>query len=234
MARIANEWGLPITVGEVDVSALAQAEGRSLEDAGRQARYRFLREFAQGQPIAVAHHVDDQTETLLLHLLRGGGLTAMPGMQPRQHDIIRPLLSSSRAEIIAYCDEHGLVPQEDASNADPHFLRNRIRHELLPLLEALNPGIRATLLRNAEVAQIDAAWIEEQVSAYWLTIVLEESEQFIKLNIDALLKLPLSLQRHLLRRVTARLSAGQSPLELRHHRLLEQLFQQQPHQVGKR
>src|SRR5579859_4536404 len=160
VAQLAVRWGLPATIGEIDVPALALEERRSLEDAARIARYRCLREVAQGQPIAVAHHAGDQVETLLLHWLRGGGLGSMVGMRPRQQDIIRPLLGVSRAEIATYCQRHALIPLEDASNSDPRFLRNRIRHELLPLLESLNPNIRSTLLRNAEVARVDAGWIE--------------------------------------------------------------------------
>jgi len=224
VAHIATEWGLPVTLGEIDVPALARRERRSLEDAARTARYRFLREVAQGRSIAVAHHADDQVETLLLHWLRGGGLASMVGMLPRQQDIIRPLLEISHAETVAYCQQHQLVPVEDASNIDPRFLRNRIRHELLPLLESLNPGIRATLLRTADVMRVDAEWIEAQVDACWPTIVIEQQVTIIKLSLAALLTLPLSIQRHLLRRVTAGLCAGQSPLELRHYVLIEQFL----------
>ena len=226
--RVASEWELPVTVGETDVPALAHEEGRSLEEAAREARYRFLRSVARGQPVAVAHHADDQVETLLLHLLRGGGLSSMTGMLPRQQDIIRPLLAVTHAETVAYCREHGLAALEDASNTDPRFLRNRVRHELLPLLTSLNPGIRAALLRDAEVARVDVQWIEEQVSDHWQHVVLAEQERRIELDIEKLLLLPLSLQRHLLRRVTARLCGGQSPLELRHYQLIEQLFQRVP------
>lgn len=192
VAQIATAWGLPLTVGELDVPALARQERRSLEDAARTARYRFLREVARGQPIAVAHHADDQVETLLLHWLRGAGLAGMVGILPRQQDIIRPLLEVSHAQTVAYCQQHQIVPLQDASNTDPRFLRNRIRHELLPLLESLNQGIprdksgaiclggrfgtgiRATLLRNAEVMRVDAEWIEAQVDASWPTVILEE------------------------------------------------------------
>ena len=155
VAKIAEDWGIPFTPGTVDVLALAKAEKRSLEEAARLARYRFLREVAGGRRIAVAHHADDQVETLLLHWLRGSGLAGMVGMPPRQQDIIRPLLEITHAETVAYCEEYGITPLEDQSNRDPRFLRNRIRHELLPLLRELNPGIQHTLLRNAEVARID-------------------------------------------------------------------------------
>jgi tRNA(Ile)-lysidine synthase len=224
VARLAAAWELPVTIGAVDVPALAHRERRSLEDAARTARYRFLREVAQGQPIAVAHHKDDQAETLLLHWLRGGGIGSMIGLQPRQQDIIRPLLCVSHADTLAYCQQYGLTPLEDASNTDPRFLRNRIRHELLPLLESLNPGIRATLLRNAEVMSIDAEWIEQQVDMHWSAVIVEERDEAIGLSRPALLSLPLSLQRHLLRRITSRLSNGQSPLELRHYQLIDALL----------
>ena len=224
VASIAAAWGVPCTVGAIDVPALAREEHRSLEDAARVARYRFLREVAQGRPIAVAHHADDQVETLLLHWMRGSGLAGMVGMLPRQQDILRPLLEVSHAETVAYCRQHSIVPLEDLSNTDPRFLRNRIRHELLPLLKSLNPGIQETLLRNAGVIRADVEWIESQVDACWSTVVIAEGDASIKLNAHALLELPLSLRGHLLRRVTARLYNGQSPLEARHYALLEQLL----------
>jgi tRNA(Ile)-lysidine synthase len=225
VAQLAAAWELPATIGSIDVPALARAEHRSLEDAARAARYRFLRQAAQGSLIAVAHQADDQVETLLLHYLRGGGLRGMVGMTPRQQDIIRPLLALTRAETAAYCREWGLLPLEDASNSDPRFLRNRVRHELLPLLESLNPGIRPMLLRNAEVTRVDLDWIEEQVTWLWPRIVRSEGQEVITLDVDGLWKLPLSLQRHLLRRAAEMLCSGQSPLELRHYRLIEELCQ---------
>ncbi len=224
VAELAAAWGLPITVGQADVPELARQERRSLEDAARITRYRFLREVAQGDSIAVAHHQDDQVETLLLHWLRGGGIASMIGLQPRQQDIIRPLLCVTHAETLAYCHMQQLPLIEDASNRDLRFLRNRIRHELLPLLTSMNANIHATLLRNAEVVSVDAAWVEAQVTACWPSVVIEESMDAISIQSAALLTLPLSLQRHLLRRCTAMLCSGQSPLELRHYHLLERLL----------
>ncbi len=226
VAGIVASWGLPITLGETNIPAFARLERRSVEDAARIARYRFLREVAHGQLIAVAHHADDQVETLLLHWLRGSGLTGMVGMLPRQQDIIRPLLEVRHAQTVAYCQEHDIKPVEDLSNIDPRFLRNRIRYELLPLLESLNPGIHNTLLRNADVIRVDVEWLEAQVGACWPAVVISKQDNAIKLSIEAFLALPLSLQRHFLRRVTARLCEGQSPLEIRHYILIEQLLRQ--------
>lgn len=227
VARIAESWDLPVTIGTIDVPTLAREEQRSLEEAARVARYRFLRDVAQGQPIAVAHHMDDQVETLLLHWLRGGGLASMVGLQPRQRDIIRPLLAITHADTLVYCAQNGIEPVEDASNFDPRFVRNRIRHELIPLLEAMNPAIRETLLRNAEVMHVDFSWLESQVDAHWSEVVALEQSTRIQLRRPALLALPLSLQRHLMRRATAQLCDGQSPLELRHYRLIELLIQRE-------
>jgi tRNA(Ile)-lysidine synthase len=227
VARTMGDWGIPCALGQVDVQALARREKRSLEDAARIARYHFLREVALGQPIAVAHHADDQVETLLLHWLRGSGLAGLAGMSPRQGDIIRPLLDITHAQILTYCQNHVLAPLEDQSNRDSRFLRNRVRHELLPLLQELNPAIRRTLLRNAEVARLDLAWLETEVSACWDSVVLRAEEQTFTLDLQALCRLPLGLQHHLLRRVTAHLCTGQSPLEPRHFLLLERLLHRQ-------
>ncbi|HEX7736470.1 MAG TPA: tRNA lysidine(34) synthetase TilS [Ktedonobacteraceae bacterium] len=222
VAQMVESWGISLAVGAVDVLALARVEKRSLEDAARLARYRFLREMAGGARIAVAHHADDQVETLVLHWLRGSGLSGMVGMQPRQQDIIRPLLVVTHAETLAYCARHGIIPVEDQSNSDPRFLRNRIRHEVIPLLRELNPGIQRTLLRNAEVARVDLDWLESQVEQCWNDVVLSERAGEIRLSVHSLLAQPLSLQRHLMRRASALLCEGQTPLEPRHLLLIEE------------
>lgn len=225
VAALVGAWGVPLIGAAIDVPALARHERRSIEDAARVARYRFLREVAQGQPIAVAHHADDQVETLLLHFLRGSGLPGMVGMQPRQRDIIRPLLGVTHAQTVDYCQQHDIEPLEDLSNADPAYTRNRIRHQLLPLLESINPGFRSILLRSAAVMRSDLEHIEAQVDACWSQVILSEQENATTLQVDALAASPVALQRHLLRRLTARLCDGQSPLEPRHYALIEQLLQ---------
>ncbi len=225
VASMVRAWGIPFTDGAIDVPALARAEHRSIEDAARLARYRFLREVAQGQPIAVAHHAGDQVETLLLHYLRGSGLAGMVGMQPRQRDIIRPLLDFTHAQTVAYCQQHRIEPLEDLSNTDLSYTRNRIRHQLLPLMESINPGFRATLLRSAAVMRSDFDYIEAQVDACWSQVILSEQENVIALQLEALAALPANLQRHLVRRVTSQLCGGQSPLEPRHYALIERLLQ---------
>jgi tRNA(Ile)-lysidine synthase len=148
----------------------------------------------------------------------------MVGMLPRQQDLVRPLLCVSRAEILDYCYEHGLEPLEDHSNTDPRFVRNRLRHEVIPVLREINPGLRETLQRNAEIARVDLAWLDEQIDNIWPTLVHATNDGGIELDVPALLALPLSLRRHALRRVTGLLYDGQSPLEPRHLQLIEKML----------
>jgi tRNA(Ile)-lysidine synthase len=157
---------LPCEVRRTDVAALARAEGRSLEDAGREARYRFLEEVAPaGALIATAHTADDAAETVLLNLLRGSGLAGVRGIPERRGRIVRPLIGERRAALRALLDARGIAYRDDPSNADPAYLRNRVRSELLPLLEQLRPGAVERIGRFARLAGDDDALLDELAAA---------------------------------------------------------------------
>jgi tRNA(Ile)-lysidine synthase len=160
-SELCARLGVPLRHGTADVAARARRDRSGLEDAAREERYAFLRETMRREgcvAIAVAHTRDDQAETVLLRLLRGAGSLGLGAMRAQSGDVIRPLLEVSRAEVLVYLAERGLAWREDASNADPHFLRNRVRHELLPLLETrFNPNVRATLARSAALLADEAA-----------------------------------------------------------------------------
>src|SRR6185503_18901729 len=123
--------------------------------AARRERYAFLRRVKDAtgaSAIAVAHTRDDQAETVLLRLLRGAGRTGLAAMRPRSAGLVRPMLGVSRQQVMAHLRARGLDWREDPTNADTRLLRNRVRHELLPLLEArFNPAARRTLARAATV-----------------------------------------------------------------------------------
>ncbi len=156
--------GIPFHTDGADVDGDARSAGRSFEDQARHARYAFLRRVA-GETgcgvAAVAHHLDDQAETVLLHLLRGTAGRGLAGMAPfRTEDgmrIVRPLLGCTRAELRAWLRGRGISWREDATNADPHHaLRNRVRHELLPALSrGYNPAISRGLARLAHAQRLD-------------------------------------------------------------------------------
>jgi len=132
-----------LIVGRGDVAGEAKRRRQGVEETAREMRYAFLEEAARevgADFIATAHNADDNAETVLLHLLRGCGLQGMCGIPPRQGKIIRPLLTTPRATIEKYLRTHGLPHVEDSTNSDESYLRNRVRHTLLPLLEEWNPG----------------------------------------------------------------------------------------------
>lgn len=157
--------GIPIEVRRCDVAALAAEQQLNLEDAGRRARIAFLDEVARtygATAVVLAHHADDQAETVLMRLLRGSGMTGLSGMAYRNsRGYVRPLLDITRAGIELYLRECGIGWREDASNSDIAYLRNRIRHQLLPLLEEYNPAIRSTLAATASVLGGDETLLEE-------------------------------------------------------------------------
>ena len=161
--ELGAKLGLPVAVVRAPVRALAKKRGLGLEEAGRKERYRVLGARARrGRFTAVAtgHQLDDQAETVLLHLLRGTsleGLGGIPVRRPLRADVelIRPLLPLTRAEVLLYLKMNALDWREDATNADPKFTRNWVRREVLPLLERRAPGVKARLAAIA--AKIRAA-----------------------------------------------------------------------------
>ncbi len=223
VARLAADWGLPCTVEEVDVAAHAQARRLSIEEAARQVRYTFLARVAHRigtTTIAVGHNADDQTETVLMHFLRGSGLAGLRGMLPKTPlgemrlgaplpapdlVLIRPLLEVPRAAIEAYCAAHGLEPRFDRSNLDTTYFRNRLRHELLPLLEQYNPRIREVLRRTASVIAADYQVLEAVREAAWRRVVRQETEEAVQFDRAGWQALPLALQRATLRQAIHRL-----------------------------
>ncbi len=224
VAEIAAAWGLPCTVEHADIAALAARAGASLEEAAREARYTFLRRLAAqlgAQAVAVGHNADDQAETVLMHFLRGSGLAGLRGMQPASEfpiadsqlpivnlPLIRPLLFTPRADILAYCAEHGLQPRFDRSNEDTTFFRNRLRHELLPLLEGYNPQIRRILGNTAMVLADDHALLRADLLAVWPQVALDELAGRLVLDLAAWRGLPPALQRAVLREAIRRLRAS--------------------------
>jgi tRNA(Ile)-lysidine synthase len=132
------------------------------EDTARTARFAAF-DGVPSDVVALAHHRDDQAETVLLHLLRGTGPAGLSGMAVRRGRFVRPLLGEPRDALLAYARHRGLTWREDPSNADPRYLRNRVRHEVLPLLEEVRPGAREALARAARAVAADAEIVEAQL-----------------------------------------------------------------------
>src|SRR5690242_14200760 len=191
--QLATELGILCVTGHPDASYSTDLRV-SIEDWARRARYAFLRRVAaehEAERIVTGHTRDDQAETILLHWLRGSGLAGLRGMAPLRGDIARPLLDVTHAQTVAYCAAMGWQPREDSSNADPRFLRNRIRHELLPLLATYNPGIRDLLVRNGELLADDEAYLEAQTQVAWNELAEVNTYEFRKGNIRGSVRLRL-------------------------------------------
>lgn len=147
----ASRNGLTIYVKQFDTLDYAKDHGISIEMAARELRYAWFEELRQQlgyDYIAVAHHADDQLETFFINLLRGAGIRGLKGMQPVNGHIIRPLLNISRAEIQQYAEEHHLQWREDHTNAETLYLRNKIRHELLPVIDSISKEGRGSILKS--------------------------------------------------------------------------------------
>ena len=162
---LAARLGLPLAAGAADVRAYALAERLSLEDAARRSRYTFLHRAAANAGadlIAVGHTRDDQAETFLLKLSRGAGLAGLGGIYPRRGIVIRPLLDASRADLRAWLQARGQGWVEDESNASLDNARSRIRHRVLPELDAAYRGAAApSIARSAGLVREDGQWLDE-------------------------------------------------------------------------
>ena len=169
--KFVRDWcgrrGVPLAVGFEDVAGYARREGLSLEEAGRTLRYRFLGQAAleAGCPlIATGHHAGDSAETVLMNLIRGCGLKGLAGIPERRDNIVRPMLEVSRGEIEAYLKEHGVPHVEDETNEDVNYTRNKVRHQLLPLLEELNPQAAAHIAAAARRLREDEEELSRQAA----------------------------------------------------------------------
>lgn len=208
--RFAERLGLGCTVQAVDVTDYARERKVSIELAARDVRYDFYRRTAADEGasrVALGHHAGDQAETVLLRLLRGtgmSGLSGIPAIRPLDATgditVIRPLLWLTSSEILSYCKEEQLVYYIDASNVSPVYLRNRVRNELIPLLEQdYNPRVVQALSNTAELVQDDEDYISCKVREKLGKIVEGVSRHAVTMSIPALCKQHIAIQRRIIR-----------------------------------
>ena len=185
----AEERGIKFIGGHGDVKAYAAAEKISVETAARTLRYEFLSK-QNFDAIALAHHADDQAETILMRLLRGATSSGLSAMKFRTFSkdyglLLRPLLRFRKVELETFCRERKLSPRVDATNFELDATRNRIRLELIPTLERFNPALVETLCRLADVTAEEADFIDEQAEKIFPAVVRENSivrAEFLKLH----------------------------------------------------
>jgi tRNA(Ile)-lysidine synthase len=217
--KLAGKLGAKLAVKSEDVSFYAGSHGLSIEEAARLLRYRFLFSEArqhEAQAVAIGHTADDQIETLLMHMLRGAGLSGLTGMAIRtlpnpwsqEIALVRPLLTVWREEVEAYNREQGLSAVQDHSNWDLRYQRNRIRHELIPYLERYNPGIRQLLWQTADLLREDQRVLDLAIETAWRMCLREKGRGYLALDTLKLKEQPLGLKRQILRRAIHELLPG--------------------------
>ena len=239
--ELCASWGVPATIERRDVERACAEHGWSLEDGARRVRYQFLLETARqysATHVALAHTADDQAETVLMRLLRGAGLMglgAIPVQRPLDDHvwIVRPMLEVWRRQIAAYLQQEHLSYREDATNCDERFVRNRIRHELLPLLERrYNANIKGALTQLAEQSRFDYSYLQDAAERQWRRTAKVSREPRdggeVTISIPAFLRQPKAMQRQLVRRAIRSLRGEVGQFEFRHWLEVERLFTGQP------
>jgi tRNA(Ile)-lysidine synthase len=189
VSELCAELGVTLVSGQGDVRGRMKRNGESMEEAARNMRYRFLGATAVeagASAVAVGHTLDDQAETVLLHLLRGSGLGGLAAMSPRSAwpfgagpDVARPLIGLRRADTERYCRESGVKPRRDPTNDLPVATRNRLRNEVMPLLREFNPRIEEALSRLAEAAALDDEFVWRVADRDWAALASATRERVV-------------------------------------------------------
>jgi tRNA(Ile)-lysidine synthase len=242
VSALARKLEVPASIEVRDVRAYQKEHRLSLEEAAREVRYAFFGEVAASlgtDLVGVGHTADDQIETILMRLIRGTGIAGLRGMQPlstlRLADgsclrVIRPLLKVRREETESYCLVHKLSPRTDSSNLLPDRLRNRVRSQLIPLLRQYNPDIDDALLRLADAASIDMAYIEREIAKLGGSVVQEQHDRVL-IDKKEFLRLEPATKRHLLRSAIQHLLGDLQDIEAVH---IDNLVEAMSKPAGKR
>jgi len=219
VAAEVKKLGLPLILEARDVSAYAEEQSLSLEEAAREVRYHFLEGAAakvKADKVALGHQQNDLVETLLINLIRGAGLAGLRGMALVRGKYIRPLIECSRVEIEAFAREQRLEYRQDRTNLEYKYLRNRIRLELLPLLEDYRPNVAARLARTARMLGEAADYLEGHARERLEELVLSEGEDSLVLDRQRLLKEEPILRAFILREAVRRARGTLRDIEFTH------------------
>lgn len=204
-----EELGLPFYSATFDVPRLSKEYKKSEETIGRQVRYQWLNEIAQSEGydyISVAHHKDDQAESILAHIIRGSGLNGLTGMSVVQSEyaipVVRPLLDVTKENLLAYIGTKHISYCVDSTNEDVRYQRNRIRHRIIPELEAVNPAVVDAIVRLGSSVNEDVMVISDLTSRTFDKLVSIDDDE-VRISRRALRQEPLAIQRRLWQRLVS-------------------------------
>ena len=218
--ELARKDGLAFFLEKTSASYLAAENGLCLEEAGRDARYRFFHRICAEHGfsrVAVAHTADDNAETVMMFLLRGAAGTGLSGIPAIRGNIVRPLLEATRKDVLDFLREQNLPFVTDESNSDPSFLRNRIRNELLPLLEKdYNPAVIAALNRLADVMGAEESFWEDFIARRMTLMGVSPKDAEISLPVAELKAEHPAVRRRLVRAAVERVKGDLRKIGLVH------------------
>ncbi|MFC6335172.1 tRNA lysidine(34) synthetase TilS [Paenibacillus septentrionalis] len=197
---------------ELDMPAYLSENAENSQAASRKRRYDFFHYIAEktgAYAIALAHHADDQAETVLMHMLRGSGLSGISGMQDRRVEknveLLRPLLRMRKNQLIRLCQEEQVPYLEDSSNQSRNYHRNELRLDIIPVLERYNPQLVFSLSRLAEIAGDEDAWLQQQTEEQFEQLVTKQDNSYV-ISCRDLCSEPIALQRRLIKLILSYLS----------------------------
>ena len=200
-----------------DVKAMMAAHQMGAQEASRIVRYQLYEQVAEevgAGKVVVAHHADDQVETILFRLLRGTSLAGLAGIPlrrwliPQKLEIVRPLLSFKKEELIHYCEEQGIHPREDSSNKSRKYARNRLRLDVMPVFRDINPKYREHILQLAELVEADNSYMLEQSRRQLERVVELRDEKKMVISRKKFQTCDLALQRRMITLILSYLSSG--------------------------
>ena len=199
--KFAEDLNLEFLIESGNVKEFAQSNKLSIETAARELRYQFLEKVLKNlkfDKIALAHHADDQAETILMRILRGAGSVGISSMKFKSAKLVRPLLTFKKSELEQYCQSRNLIPRIDLTNFETNALRNKIRLELLPKLQEYNPSIVDTLCRLGISAADDSDFIMSQAQKVFPSAV-KMADSKLKLSKSIIKEQHIALQRAIIR-----------------------------------
>jgi len=189
--RLADNYNVPFYSTRFETQKIADDEGISIQMAARDLRYEWFEEIRIKEKynyIAIAHNSDDQIETFLINLTRGTGIKGLTGIKNKSEKVIRPLLFANREEITDFVKRNNFLYREDSSNSSTKYGRNKIRHEVIPMLEKINPNFRKVMIENIQRLKETEQIFNQTIQENYKNCVTEKSNSLL-LNIDELKKL---------------------------------------------
>ena len=239
VAQIAKNFNLPCYIIKVDVEKYKHKHRLSMEEAARRARYNFFFDLAEKEKynkIALGHNYNDNAELILMNIFRGSGSLGIAGIPPVRSVsisesadlkyIIRPLINLPRFRIVEFLTTKKIKYVTDSSNYDTKYLRNKIRHNLIPLLEKeYNPEIVKSLCRLASITRSEEEWIDESIEKMFISALIEKEKTKIILSVSAVKKYHVAARRRVIRKAISGIKGNLKRITLKHVDLVDRLLE---------